>query len=95
MAFKQNPEDFFRENGVDVITAVVDGQNVRGILANEFDDVLDVESSNPRFHTAVSLLPAGVVKDSVVVAKGTTYHVTELHPDGTGVTVLFLEDQTP
>lgn len=77
-------------------TATLDGADVAGIFDGAYIDPLDVESSGPVFTLATSSA-AGVAHGStLIVASGFgagTYKVRGVQPDGTGVTVLKLEQQ--
>lgn len=48
-----------------------------------------VESASPAAHCKTSDL-TGVKHNDTLVIEGTTYYVTEIHPDGTGMTLLIL-----
>ena len=48
-----------------------------------------VESETPTAHCKTSDL-TGVKHNDTLVIEGTTYYVTEIHPDGTGMTLLIL-----
>jgi len=102
MAFTEDFSDFFDTDDFAVAATITIGEGspgtVNGIFDDEyFDEVgvgsLGVEGSKPAFHCAAADVPSIAHGDSVVIS-GTTYHVVNVRPDGTGLVTLLLEDQT-
>lgn len=70
--------------------ATLDGAAVTGIFDNEYTEVYGVASRTPLFMLPTASA-ATVTQASVLVIAGTSYRVTAVQPDGTGVTTLALE----
>lgn len=78
--------------------ATLNGAGVSGIFDNGYDQasagLSGMSSSQPMFTLPASSVPAGVVGKALAVLTGVgvgNYQVVESHPDGTGMTILFLE----
>ena len=75
------------------VPVTLDGAVVSGIFddrhAEGFDDMMT--GSNPRVSMSTADASAAV-RGSVVVIDGTTYSVAAIQPDGTGWTVLTLQN---
>lgn len=65
------------------------GVVVDGVFQSGYVSTLGVESTGPRFECRAAALPVGY-RSAPFVINGTSYLVTEAHPDETGVTVLLL-----
>lgn len=89
MPFAEDLSAFFRVSEF-ATTVTLDGASVDGIFDNGYIDVLGLASRAPMF-TLQSVDAAAVSTASTLVVNGTTYRVTSVQPDGTGVTVLTLE----
>lgn len=70
--------------------ATLDGAAVQGIFDNAYTEAFGMASRAPMF-TLPTASAASATQASVLVVDGTTYRVTSVQPDGTGVTVLMLE----
>jgi len=75
---------------------IVDGQPINGIFDNGFDGLqqlgIGVESSKPTL-TCKSSDVFSVGHRCEAVVGGVLYHVVSVQPDGTGITILELEEQ--
>lgn len=67
---------------------------IKGIFDNEYLAVQGVESLYPVFRTATSDVADAAHNDTLVI-NGTTYYITGIQPDGTGVTLLILSKDQP
>lgn len=75
------------------VEATINGLPVDGIFDDAYEDVLNVGSSDPAFTCRTSDVSSVVEADPVIIG-GVTYKVAgQPQPDGTGVTVLPLEEQ--
>jgi hypothetical protein len=72
--------------------ATLDGASVTGIFDNAYTEAFGMASRAPMF-TLPSANAAAATQASVLVVDGSTYRVTSVQPDGTGVTTLMLERQ--
>lgn len=70
--------------------ATLDGAAVTGIFDNAYTEAFGMASRAPMF-TLQSSQAASATQASVLVVGATTYRVTSVQPDGTGVTTLLLE----
>lgn len=70
--------------------ATLDGAAVTGIFDNAYTEAFGMASRAPMF-TLPTASAASATQASVLVVGGTTYRVTSVQPDGTGVTTLLLE----
>lgn len=87
--FAEDLATFFTE-AVFGSAATLDGVAVKGIFDNAYIDVMGIASRSPTFTLPTASVGAST-QTSVLVVGGTTYRVTSLQPDGTGVTTLLLE----
>lgn len=77
-------------------TAVIDGSNVKGHFEHEHDPVqagmveFSVQSAS---FTCKTSDVSSVAEGETVTISGSSYTVTDVQPDGTGVTMLILEAQ--
>ncbi len=72
--------------------ATIGSNTVVGIFENQFFEVHGIEGLRPTFtcdESEVSSIDHG---DALTI-KSTSYEVVGIHPDGTGVTTLILEQQ--
>jgi len=71
-------------------------QTITGIFTKEYIDdaggAIGVEGNVPVFHTKTASVPNATQGDSLVIGS-TTYKIANVQPDGTGETVLILEEQ--
>lgn len=96
MAFVETADDltiFF----ADAETATIDGASVRGHFEHEHDPVnaggmveFSIQSATFTCKTADV---SAVAEGSLITINGSSYAVTDIQPDGTGVTMLMLERQ--
>lgn len=88
MAFTEDFTAFFLDFGVD---ATVDGEIVRVIFDNGFAERLGIGGSAP---VAVGVTDdlASVVAGTAISIGATHYTVTAVEPDGTGMTLLRLQE---
>jgi len=63
--------------------------NISVIFDNDFLASLGVEASAPSALCKATDVSSAVHGDTLVIS-GTTYYITEIHPDGTGMTLLIL-----
>ena len=72
--------------------------DVRGILDSPYQgvNVAEVEFASDRITLTLptAALPTGAAEGDVIIQDCNAYIVREMHPDGTGVTVLVLEETT-
>lgn len=91
MAFTEDLSAFFSQADF-AEAATLDGTAVSVIFNDSYDDYHGVVQ-----HDAWAKLPssqaAAVTQASVFVCRGVTYRVRVPRPDGSGVTVLYLERQ--
>lgn len=74
------------------VTAVVDGVTVNGIFDNDFLIALGVTAgTGPVLLCAAADITSAAQGDTVVVG-GISYTITSLEPDGTGMTLLRLQE---
>jgi len=96
MAFVETADDltaFF----ADAETATVDGATIRGHFENEHDPVnaggyVEFSIQSATFQCKSSDVTS-VAEGSILTISGSDYAVTDIQPDGTGVTMLMLEAQ--
>jgi hypothetical protein len=87
--FAEDLSPFF--NTAELATqAALDGVPVTGIFDNAYTEAFGMASRAPMF-TLPTASAASATQTSVLVVDGTTYRVTSVQPDGTGVTTLMLE----
>jgi hypothetical protein len=93
MAFAEDLAPFFQAAEF-ADAATLAGLPVRGIFDRAYAQAevgfAGMASTQPAFTLASASVPAGVV-GAALVHKGTAYAVVDPQPDGTGVSVLFLE----
>jgi len=88
MAFVEDRTPFFADFGID---ATVGAGTVRGIFDNAYQDAFSlVPGTAPVFMCASADVSSVDVGDSITI-NATAYSVTEVRPDGTGMTVLVLQ----
>lgn len=94
MAFAEDFSAFFGTSDF-AVAAIIDGRPVNGIFDNDYAAVRgelgDVESNRPAFMCAAADVASVAYGDTAKVS-GVSYTVRGIHPDGTGVTVLILEE---
>jgi len=73
------------------ISATIGGSPVDGIFDHEYVEVLNVASESPVFNCLTADVSAVSVGDAVVINL-VNYIVVEIHPDGTGITQLILQE---
>ena len=85
----ENLDAFLVDFGTD---AVIGGETVRGIFDNAFGSAFGgmIDGSGPMVRLPSSVLAA---RGNPVVIASTQYVITSVEPDGTGLTVLRLEQQ--
>lgn len=89
MAFTEDLSPYFVDFGV---TATVDGVSARGIFDNDFLTTLGVTAgTGPVLLCKSADITSAAQGDTVVVA-GISYTITSLEPDGTGLTLLRLQE---
>jgi hypothetical protein len=71
---------------------------INGIFDNEYAEVeieagVPISSTRPGFMCRTADLPSGAEPEDTIVISGTTYNVRAIKSDGTGMTVLLLEQQ--
>jgi len=96
MAFVETADDltiFF----ADAETATIDGESVKGHFENEHDPVnaggmVEFSIQNATFQCKSSDVSA-VAEGQLITIGGSSYAITDIQPDGTGVTLLILEAQ--
>ena len=79
------------------IVGTIDGASVRGHFENEHDPVnaggmVEFSIQSATFTCKTSDVSA-VAEGSLITINGSSYAVTDIQPDGTGVTMLMLERQ--
>lgn len=92
MAFTEDVTEFFDQTDGFAVACTVDGASVSGIFDNAYLQSLGITAGTG----PVLLLPAASVGsadqgDSITVA-GTSYTITGLEPDGTGLVLLRLQE---
>jgi hypothetical protein len=91
MPFSEDLSTFF--NTADFAdVASLNSVAFNGILGKHYVTINDVETSAPSF-TCIATDVSTVKHGDVLVVRGITYHVIGIHPDGTGIVVLILEQQ--
>lgn len=96
MAFVETANDltvFF----ADAETATIDGVAVKGHFENEHDPVnaggmVEFSIQSATFQCKTSDV-AAVAEGQLITISGSSYAITDIQPDGTGVTLLMLEAQ--
>ncbi|OWW18413.1 head-tail joining protein [Noviherbaspirillum denitrificans] len=89
--FVENTAPFFSDFGV---AAMLDGVSVRGIFDNAYSHAgagVGMAVSNPAFTLGTESVPANPVGKLLIVGS-VTYAIAEHHPDGTGMSILLLEE---
>lgn len=96
MAFVETADDltaFF----ADAETATINGDSVKGHFENEHDPVTAGGMVEFSIQSATFLCKSSdvsaVAEGETVTISGSDYTVTDIQPDGTGVTMLMLEAQ--
>lgn len=72
------------------VSAVVDGVTVNGIFDNAYGDALGIAGSVPMLSCASDEIDAA--RGDAVTIGATSYTVTNVEPDGTGMTRLTLQE---
>jgi hypothetical protein len=78
---------FMKDFGIDV---TINGSSVRGIFDNGFAAIFGMDSSTPSLTVAAADIP-DVVQGNTVVIAAVRYTITDVQPDGTGITKLMLQ----
>lgn len=101
MAFTENLDVFFDTNdfGVEATFTPSGGSasTIEGIFDNEYlaidgDGQVAVAGTTPVFHCKTA--DVANAYGGTLVVNSTTYNIVEVKPDGTGTTMLILEDQS-
>lgn len=77
------------------VNATIEGVDVPGIFDDAYIDPLGIASTEPMFHCRTSDLAAitpAVARDTAATINGTGYTVQNIEPDGTGMTLLKLNE---
>lgn len=90
MAFTEDLAPYFADFGID---ATVGGVSVRGIFDAAYAAPLGMASSAPALTISAAAAPAVAEGDAVVIG-ATSYAVTAVEPDGTGMTLLRLRESS-
>lgn len=92
MAFTENLAPFFA-TGDFAVPATLQGVAVNGIFDAEYREPLGglVEGHAPIFQCAAAQIPS-VTTGQTLIVNGSSYTVRGVEPDGTGVTLLRLEE---
>lgn len=92
MAFVEDVTEFFDETHGFAVSCVVGGSTVSGIFDNDFLTSLGVTAGTG----PVLLLPASdaasASQGSSITVAGTSYTITGIEPDGTGMVLLRLQE---
>lgn len=80
------PGDFAR-------AVTVKSTSLNAIFDAAYAEDFDIEGASPRLTCASADLPADLAHGDSAVVGSTTYKVRNIQPDGTGITVLVLEEQ--
>lgn len=88
MSLVENLAAYMTDFGVD---ATIGAATVRGIFDDAYADPLNFAGSAPAL-TVASAEVSGVAQDAAVVVNGVNYTVASIKPDGTGVTLLVLQE---
>lgn len=92
MAFVEDLSPFFSTSDF-AVTATLAGATVTGIFdAAYFETLGEVEGRQPMFMLPTSSAPTVAHGQSLVIG-AKTYKVRGVQPDGTGITLLRLEEQ--
>lgn len=87
--FAEDLSPFF--NTAELATAAtLDGAAVAGIFDNAYAESFEMATRMPMFMLPTASAASATLA-SVLVIGGTSYRVTSVQPDGTGVTTLMLE----
>jgi hypothetical protein len=101
MAFAENIGVFFDEDDFAVSATFTpqggSASSVKGIFDAEYaavegDGQVAVSSTMPVFHCASASVPNA--HNGTLAVNSKTYRIVEVKPDGTGVTILALEDES-
>ena len=97
MPFTEALDEFLDTDDGLALTALYNADTpVLGIFANEYfpvpGDLVDTESSRPRFGCKAASLP-NVVQGDTLQVEGIVYNIAQVQPDGTGWLHLFLVKQ--
>ncbi len=90
MAFTEDLTDFINDDTPGYVLATLDGISVEGIFDNGSAAGLGMLGTNPTFTCASASAPSSK-RNKTLVVNGTSYTVREIKPDGTGMSVLELE----
>jgi hypothetical protein len=92
MAFTEDLSPFFSTSDF-AVTATLAGVTVTGIFdASYYEALSDVQGRQPVFSLPTSSAPSAAHGQALVIG-ARTYKVRGVEPDGTGITVLRLEEQ--
>lgn len=90
MAFAENPTDFINDDTPGYVLAPLNGVDVGGIFDNGSANAFNMmQGSNPTFMCATADATSAVGKTLIV--GGVSHTVREAKPDGSGFTLLELE----
>ncbi|WP_294344695.1 hypothetical protein [Prosthecochloris sp.] len=100
MAFAEDISLFFDKTDGFAVSATFKAAAIDVIFDNEYYAVpgeeVDVESSQPAAHCKSSDVASAVIGDALTINDGDhagDYTIINVRPDGTGVTILALEEQ--
>ena len=91
MSFTENLADFIHSDTPGYVVATVGGSSVGALFDNGFSSAFDIAGSGPRITLPTSSAPSAALGDAVTVS-GVSYTVAGIEPDGTGLTVLRLQE---
>jgi len=83
---------FFNTDDFGVAGTYDGSTTVNGILDSDYVEIAGVEAKRPVFMCLASDV-SGVVHGKTLTANSTSYVVRGVQPDGTGLTMLVLEEQ--
>jgi len=99
MAFIEDLSPFFDNNDFAITVTLTPVVGLPTTFSGIFDDEyrafdageVDVIGSNPRLHTASTSVSTAKVGDTIT-ANSKNYKIVNFEPDGTGITVIILEE---
>lgn len=83
---------FFNLDEFAVVALYNHTQTVNGLLGKAYSEINGVETTAPSFTCAEAAVPAAAHGDDVEI-NAIAYKVVGIHPDGTGLVTLILEEQ--
>lgn len=91
MSFSENMADFINSDTPGYLLATVGGSSVGALFDNGFASALDIAGSGPRITLPTASAPSAALGDAVTVS-GVSYTIAGVESDGTGITVLRLQE---